>query len=66
MQKANGWMLREIGKRDLQVLLDFLDTWAAHLPRTLLRYAIEKLPEEQRQGFLRLRSGTERPRKRAE
>lgn len=59
MQKANGWMLREIGKRDLQVLLDFLDTWAAHLPRTMLRYAIEKLPEQQRQAFLRRRSGTE-------
>ncbi len=56
MQKANGWMLREMGKRDLQVLLGFLDTWAAHLPRTMLRYAIEKLPEAQRQGYLQRRS----------
>lgn len=63
MQKANGWMLREMGKRDLPVLLGFLELWAAHLPRTMLRYAIEKLPEEQRQGFLLLRSAAEQARK---
>lgn len=56
IQKALGWMLREIGKRDLPVLLDFLDRQAARLPRTLLRYALEKLPESQRQLYLRAKA----------
>ncbi len=53
MHKAVGWMLREIGKRNWDVLSEFLDEYATRLPRTALRYAIEHYPEEERQAFLR-------------
>ena len=53
MHKAVGWMLREIGKRNRDVLSEFLDEYATRLPRTALRYAIEHYPEEERQDFLR-------------
>lgn len=52
MHKAVGWMLREIGKRNRDVLSEFLDEYATRLPRTALRYAIEHYPEEERQAFL--------------
>jgi 3-methyladenine DNA glycosylase AlkD len=55
MHKACGWMLREVGKRDVKPLLAFLDQHAAKMPRTLLRYAIEKLPEETRQAYLTIK-----------
>lgn len=55
IQKAVGWMLREIGKRSGETLEEFLDQYAAHMPRTMLRYAIERFPEEQRRGYLRVR-----------
>ena len=54
LHKAVGWMLREIGKRDLSVLTDFLDLHATTMPRTMLRYAIEKLSSTDRQHYMML------------
>jgi 3-methyladenine DNA glycosylase AlkD len=56
MHKSCGWMLREVGKRDVKPLLTFLDQHAAQMPRTMLRYAIEKLPEKTRQAYLAMKS----------
>ncbi len=52
IHKAVGWMLREVGKRDVSVLRQFLSDYAATMPRTALRYAIEKLPESERKRWL--------------
>ncbi|MBS2035124.1 DNA alkylation repair protein [bacterium] len=52
MHKACGWMLREAGKRQLSVLLQFLEQCSRRMPRTMLRYAIEKLSPEQRRHFM--------------
>lgn len=53
MQKAVGWMLREMGKRDKDLLLQFLDNYAREMPRTMLRYSIEKLTEEERKHYMK-------------
>jgi 3-methyladenine DNA glycosylase AlkD len=52
IQKAAGWMLREVGKRNRDALLSFLDAHFSEMPRTMLRYAIEKLPVRNRNFFL--------------
>jgi 3-methyladenine DNA glycosylase AlkD len=53
MHKATGWMLREAGKRDVHALKGFLDTHLPAMPRTMLRYAIERFPEKERLAYLR-------------
>ncbi|MDP9957389.1 3-methyladenine DNA glycosylase AlkD [Epilithonimonas hungarica] len=53
MHKANGWLLREMGKMNETELLDFLNLHYKEMPRTCLRYAIEKLDGELRQDYLK-------------
>lgn len=52
IQKAVGWMLREVGKRDEKSLISFLKLHASEMPRTSLRYAIERFPESARKKYL--------------
>lgn len=53
IHKAAGWMLREVGKRDQRVLETFLRAHCRSMPRTMLRYAIERLPETKRRQYLK-------------
>lgn len=52
MHKACGWMLREVGKRDETTLTGFLDIHHTEMPRTMLRYAIERLSAEQKKKYM--------------
>jgi 3-methyladenine DNA glycosylase AlkD len=52
IHKAVGWMLREVGKRDIQILREFLNENSQEMPRTMLRYAIEKMSETERRKWL--------------
>lgn len=53
IHKAVGWMLREVGKREVKVAEAFLQAHYQEMPRTMLRYAIERLPETRRQAYLK-------------
>lgn len=55
IHKAVWWLLREVWKKDEKVLKDFLDKYAKKMPRTMLRYAIEKLNEAEKKYYLNLR-----------
>ena len=52
IHKAVGWALGEVGKKDLATLRAFLDEHHTRMPRTMLRYAIEKLSPVERQGYM--------------
>jgi 3-methyladenine DNA glycosylase AlkD len=53
MHKAAGWMLREVGKRNLEAELKFLDRNAPDMPRTMLRYAIERLSAQKKKHYMK-------------
>ncbi|UCD20674.1 MAG: DNA alkylation repair protein, partial [archaeon] len=53
IHKAVGWMLRELGKKDLLALECFIKSYYKELPRTALRYAIERFPEKKRKKYLK-------------
>ena len=52
IHKAVGWMLREAGKRNQSRLVEYLDTYRHQMPRTMLRYSIEKFTTDERRFFL--------------
>lgn len=59
IHKATGWMLRFAGDKDNAALCNFLDKYAATMPRTMLRYAIEKFDKKQREHYLKLKAASQ-------
>ncbi|MFH1457144.1 MAG: DNA alkylation repair protein, partial [Patescibacteria group bacterium] len=55
IHKAVGWMLREMGKRDKKELIKFLDKYTLQMPRTMLRYSIERLQKTKRKQYLNMK-----------
>ena len=55
MHKANGWMLREMGKMDEEKLIEFLDEYTLQMPRTTLRYALEKIDPILKDYYMKLK-----------
>ena len=55
MHKVNGWMLREMGKKDDEKLIQFLDQYTLQMPRTTLRYALEKLDPILKDHYMKLK-----------
>jgi len=56
IHKAAGWMLREVGKRcSVEVLENFMEKYSATMPRTMLRYAIEHMPPDKKQYFMKMK-----------
>ena len=53
IHKAVGWMLREVGKRELEIEEEFLQEHYQEMPRTMLRYAIERITEARRKVYLK-------------
>lgn len=53
IHKAVGWMLREVGKRDFDVADKFIDQYYRYMPRTMLRYAIERFPDDKRKYYMK-------------
>lgn len=53
IQKAVGWMLREAGKKEKKVLIDFLNEYHTRMPRTMLRYSLEKLEKEEKEYYMK-------------
>ncbi|OEG70870.1 hypothetical protein ATZ36_16980 [Candidatus Endomicrobiellum trichonymphae] len=52
IHKASGWMLREVGKRNKKLLISFLDRYSKVMPRTMLRYSLEKLSPKKREYYM--------------
>lgn len=61
IQKANGWVLREIGKKDGSLLRQFIDQNYDAMPRTTLRYAIERFPDHERKSYLNRNKNKKKP-----
>jgi len=63
IHKAVGWMLREVGNRNRELETMFLDSHYQEMPRTMLRYAIERYPEPERQAYLKGRRASVDPKR---